>query len=55
MSDKKFVVYYHEGKNKYMCMDSLWFAIHLQYVKPILYSDNLELTEKVTRGLNEQL
>ena len=55
MSDKKYVVYYHEGMHKYMCMNSLWFAIGLQYVKPVLYSDDFELIEKVTRELNEQL
>lgn len=55
MSDKKYVVYYHEGKHKYICMNSLWFAIYLKYVKPILYSDDFELIEKVTRELNEQL
>ena len=55
MSDKKYVVYYHEGMHKYMCMNSLWFAIGLQYVKPVLYSDDFELIEKVTRELNGQL
>ena len=55
MSDKKYVVYYHEEKHKYICMNSLWFAIDLQYVKPVLYSDDYELVEKVTRGLNERL
>ena len=55
MSEKKYVVYYHEVNHKYICMNSLWFDINLQYVKPILYSDDYELIEEVTRGLNERL
>ena len=55
MSEKEYVVYYHEVKHKYICMNSLWFDINLQYVKPILYSDDYELIEEVTRELNERL
>lgn len=55
MSEKKFVIYYHEIENEFFYMYSSWFDINIRYLKPILYSDNFELIKKVTNELNEQL
>jgi len=55
MSEKKYVVYYNGKIHKYYYIDYFWFDINGQYVKPILYSDDFELTKKVTRGLNARL
>ncbi|ASZ71091.1 hypothetical protein 05601_49 [Lactococcus phage 05601] len=61
MSVKKYVVYYNEEKNQYYYMARIWldinnfFNINIQYIKPVLYSDDFELTEKVTRKLNARL
>jgi len=55
MSDKKFVIFYHESQHKYFYTYSLWFDVTEKYSKPILYSDNFKLIEKVKKELNEQL
>lgn len=55
MSDKKFVIFYHENQHKYFYTYSSWFDVNEQYSKPILYSNNFELIEKVKNELNEQL
>lgn len=55
MSDKKYVVYYYEKLHEYFYDYSSQFDINDQYSKPILYSNNFGLIEKVKNELNEQL
>ena len=54
MSDKKYVVYYHEKLNEYF-YDYSRFNINEQYSKPVLYSDDFELIERSKNELNERL
>ena len=49
MSDKKYVVYYHEKVNESR------FNMNEQYSKPVLYSDDFELMERAKNELNERL
>ena len=55
MSDKKYVVYYHEKVNEYFYDYYSRFNINEQCSKPVLYSDDFELIERAKNELNEQL
>lgn len=55
MSDKKYVVYYHEKVNEYFYDYCSMFNMNGQYSKPVLYSDDFELIERAKNELNEQL
>lgn len=55
MSDKKYVVYYHEKVNEYFYDYYSRFNINEQYSKPVLYSDDFELMERTKNELNERL
>ena len=43
MSDKKYVVYYHEKVNEYFYDYYSRFNMNEQYSKPVLYSDDFQL------------
>ena len=53
MSDKKYVVYYHEKVNEYFYDYYSRFNINEQCSKPVLYSDDFELIERAKNELNE--
>jgi len=55
MSDKKYVVYYHEKVNEYFYDYYSSFNVNEQYSKPVLYSDDFELIERAKNELNERL
>ncbi len=55
MSDKKYVVYYHEKVNEYFYDHYSRFNMNEQYSKPVLYSDGFELIERAKNELNERL
>ena len=55
MSDKKYVVYYHEKVNEYFYDYYSRFNINEQYSKPVLYSDDFELIERAKNELNDRL
>ena len=55
MSDKKYVVYYHEKVNEYFYDYYSSFNMNEQYSKPVLYSDDFELIERAKNELNERL
>ena len=55
MSDKKYVVYYHEKLNEYFYDYYSRFNMNEQYSKPVLYSDDFELIERAKNELNERL
>ena len=55
MSDKKYVVYYHEKVNEYFYDYYSIFNMNGQYSKPVLYSDDFELIERAKNELNERL
>ena len=55
MSDKKYVVYYHEKVNEYFYDYCSMFNMNEQYSKPVLYSDDFELIERAKNELNERL
>ena len=55
MSEKKFIVYYSEKHHKYFLSYFSWFDINDETLKPILYSNSLDLIKKVKYELNEQL
>lgn len=46
MSDKKYVVYYHEKVNEYFYDYYSRFNMNEQYSKPVLYSDDFKLIER---------
>lgn len=46
MSDKKYVVYYHEKVNEYFYDYYSRFNMNEQYSKPVLYSDDFGLIER---------
>jgi len=55
MSDKKYVVYYHEKVNECFYDYYSRFNMSEQYSKPVLYSDDFELIERAKNELNERL
>ena len=55
MSDKKYVIYYHEKVNEYFYDYCSRFNMNEQYSKPVLYSDDFELIERAKNELNERL
>lgn len=55
MSDKKYVVYYHEKVNEYFYDYYSRFNMNEQYSKPVLYSDGFKLIERAKNELNERL
>jgi len=55
MSNKKYVVYYHEKVNEYFYDYYSRFNMNEQYSKPVLYSDDFKLIERAKNELNERL
>lgn len=55
MSEKEFIIYYSKRKAEYFYAYTSWVDINDKLIKPILYSDNFELIEKIEKELNEQL
>ena len=55
MSDKKYVVYYHEKVNEYFYDYYSRFNMNEQYSKPVLYGDDFQLIERAKNELNERL
>lgn len=55
MSEKKFIIYYSKKNSRYFYANSSWVDINDPFLKPILYSDDFKLIQKVHDELNEQL